>query len=125
MKFSLEEIAVALQGFGHPVRLRCIALLEAEHSPSELADLLAGPTLGTVSYHVRMLRTYGLVFEVRTEPRRGALEHYYVRTPLATEVMKVIAPMLGLPRRGPGRPKAGREDALMRALGIMEEEAAA
>jgi len=33
--------------------------------------------LGVVSYHVRMLRDYDCVELVRTEPRRGALQHFY------------------------------------------------
>ena len=33
-----------------------------------------------VSYHVRMLRDYDCVELVRTEPRRGALQHFYKAT---------------------------------------------
>jgi hypothetical protein len=36
-----------------------------------------GAPLGVVSYHVRMLRDYDCVELVRTEPRRGALQHFY------------------------------------------------
>ena len=36
--------------------------------------------LGVVSYHVRMLRDYDCVELVRTEPRRGALQHFYRAT---------------------------------------------
>ena len=45
-------------------------------SPSEIADALAEP-LGNVSYHVRILRELDCLELVRTEPRRGALEHFY------------------------------------------------
>ncbi len=45
-------------------------------SPSEIADALVEP-LGNVSYHVRILRELDCVELVRTEPRRGALEHFY------------------------------------------------
>jgi DNA-binding transcriptional ArsR family regulator len=45
-------------------------------SPSELADALGEP-LGNVSYHVRILRELDCIELVRTEPRRGALEHFY------------------------------------------------
>jgi hypothetical protein len=45
-------------------------------SPSELADALGEP-LGNVSYHVRILRELDCLELVRTEPRRGALEHFY------------------------------------------------
>jgi hypothetical protein len=45
-------------------------------SPSELPDALGEP-LGNVSYHVRILRELDCIELVRTEPRRGALEHFY------------------------------------------------
>jgi hypothetical protein len=45
-------------------------------SPSELADELDEP-LGNVSYHMRFLADLKMVKLVRTEPRRGAVEHYY------------------------------------------------
>jgi len=59
--------------------------------PSEIAKLAMvvyfadwlsrrGERLGNVSYHVRILRELGLVELVRTEPRRGALEHFYRAT---------------------------------------------
>jgi hypothetical protein len=45
-------------------------------SPSELAQELEEP-LGNVSYHMRFLADLKMVKLVRTEPRRGAVEHYY------------------------------------------------
>jgi hypothetical protein len=48
-------------------------------SPGDLAVELGAP-LGVVSYHVRMLRDYDCVELVRTEPRRGALQHFYKAT---------------------------------------------
>jgi hypothetical protein len=45
-------------------------------SPNELAKKLGEP-LTNVSYHVRMLHDLGCIELVETEPRRGALEHYY------------------------------------------------
>jgi DNA-binding transcriptional ArsR family regulator len=45
-------------------------------SPSELAEELDEP-LGNVSYHMRFLADLKMVKLVRTEPRRGAVEHYY------------------------------------------------
>jgi DNA-binding transcriptional ArsR family regulator len=45
-------------------------------SPSELAGELEEP-IGNVSYHMRTLAELGMVELVRTEPRRGAVEHYY------------------------------------------------
>ena len=48
-------------------------------SPNELSRDLGDP-LGNVSYHVRILRELDCVELVRTEQRRGALEHYYRAT---------------------------------------------
>jgi DNA-binding transcriptional ArsR family regulator len=48
-------------------------------SPSELADALEEP-LGNISYHMRVLRELDCLELVRTEPRRGALEHFYRAT---------------------------------------------
>lgn len=107
---EMDRLGKALLGFGHPVRARCLVLLAKEHSPSELFEMQSTasspPSLGTVSYHVRMLRDYGLVEEVRVQPRRGALEHFYVRTELADEVLNALAPIFGLPRSRRRRPAA-------------------
>ena len=101
---TLEALANGLQGFGHPVRIRALVLLEFEHSPSMLFEELGGDvSLGTISYHVRMLRDYGLVDLIRTEPKRGALEHFYHRSELADTLMANLAKTLGVPKRGAGR----------------------
>src|SRR3954469_7404852 len=74
---SEARIAKAL---AHPLRARILQRLgERVASPGELAVELAAP-LGVVSYHVRMLRDYECVELVRTEPRRGALQHFYRAT---------------------------------------------
>ena len=64
----------------HPLRARILQRLgERVASPGDLAAELGAP-LGVVSYHVRMLRDYDCVELVRTEPRRGALQHFYRAT---------------------------------------------
>jgi DNA-binding transcriptional ArsR family regulator len=70
-----QRIAKAL---AHPLRQRILARLNDEGvlSPNELSQRLSEP-LGNVSYHMRILRDFEFVELVRTEPRRGALEHYY------------------------------------------------
>jgi DNA-binding transcriptional ArsR family regulator len=74
---SEARIAKAL---AHPLRARILQRLgEAVASPAALAVELDAP-LGVVSYHVRMLRDYDCVELVRTEPRRGALQHFYRAT---------------------------------------------
>jgi DNA-binding transcriptional ArsR family regulator len=74
---SEARIAKAL---AHPLRARILQRLgEGVASPGELAVELDA-SLGVVSYHVRMLREYACVELVRTEPRRGALQHFYRAT---------------------------------------------
>src|SRR6201986_969237 len=71
---SEARIAKAL---AHPLRARILQRLgERVASPGDLANELDAP-LGVISYHVRMLREYECVELVRTEPRRGALQHFY------------------------------------------------
>src|SRR3954462_11013969 len=74
---SEARIAKAL---AHPLRARILQRLgERVASPGDLAVELDAP-LGVVSYHVRMLSDYDCVDLVRTEPRRGALQHFYKAT---------------------------------------------
>ena len=73
-----ERLAKALS---HPLRQRILQRLNegGVKSPNELSRELGDP-LGNVSYHVRILRELECVELVRTEQRRGALEHYYRAT---------------------------------------------
>src|SRR5215211_6958307 len=73
-----ERLAKALS---HPLRQRILQRLNEDgvRSPNELSRELGDP-LGNVSYHVRILRELDCVELVRTEQRRGALEHYYRAT---------------------------------------------
>ncbi len=68
------------KALAHPLRARILQRLgERVASPVELAIELEAP-LGVVAYHVRRLREHGCVELVRTEPRRGALQHFYKAT---------------------------------------------
>jgi DNA-binding transcriptional ArsR family regulator len=55
-----------------------LAAVAGEVSPIELSKAL-DEGLSQVSYHVKVLRDDcdGMIEETRTEPRRGAVEHYY------------------------------------------------
>jgi DNA-binding transcriptional ArsR family regulator len=65
------------KALAHPLRVQLLAALnQGVASPNELAKKLGEP-LTNVSYHVRMLHDLGCIELVDTEPRRGALEHYY------------------------------------------------
>src|SRR5215212_5186349 len=66
-----------LRAISHPLRHRLLGMLDGRTaSPNELARELGLP-LGRVSYHIRLLNDLGAIELVRTEPRRGALEHFY------------------------------------------------
>jgi DNA-binding transcriptional ArsR family regulator len=66
-----------VRALSHPTRYRVlVALNERVASPKELAAELREP-LGNISYHARVLAELGAIELVKTEPRRGALEHYY------------------------------------------------
>jgi DNA-binding transcriptional ArsR family regulator len=66
-----------LRAISHPLRHRLLGMLDGRTaSPNQLARELDLP-LGRVSYHIRLLNDLGAIELVRTEPRRGALEHFY------------------------------------------------
>ncbi len=65
----------------HPLRVRILeALQDRIASPSDLAGEM-DESLGLVSYHANMLVKYGCLELVDTQPRRGALEHFFGATP--------------------------------------------
>ncbi|MBV9817421.1 MAG: helix-turn-helix domain-containing protein [Solirubrobacterales bacterium] len=66
-----------VKGLAHPLRIHILRVLQDRvASPSEIAEELGAP-LGNVSYHVRFLVRVGLIELAGTQPRRGAVEHYY------------------------------------------------
>jgi DNA-binding transcriptional ArsR family regulator len=61
----------------HPLRTRILRrLCERVASPNQIAQELGAP-LGNVSYHTRILLDYECIELVDTQPRRGAIEHFY------------------------------------------------
>jgi DNA-binding transcriptional ArsR family regulator len=69
-----------MKALAHPLRVHILALLnERVASPNQLANEL-GERLGDVSYHIKALREGDCIELVRTEPRRGAVEHFYRAT---------------------------------------------
>lgn len=72
-----QQLAKAL---AHPLRVRILGSLQKGiSSPNQLSQELGEP-LGNVSYHVKTLLEYDCVELVKTEPRRGAVEHFYRAT---------------------------------------------
>jgi DNA-binding transcriptional ArsR family regulator len=64
----------------HGLRVEILSILnERIASPNELAKEL-GEGLSQVSYHVKVLKDNNCIELVKTEPRRGAVEHYYRAT---------------------------------------------
>ena len=65
------------RALSHPLRAHVLTILnERVASPNQIARELEEP-LGNVSYHVKRLADVGCIELVRTEPRRGAIEHFY------------------------------------------------
>jgi DNA-binding transcriptional ArsR family regulator len=72
-----QQLAKAL---AHPLRMRILtALHDGISSPNQLSQQLGEP-LGNVSYHVKTLLEFDCIELVKTEPRRGAVEHFYRAT---------------------------------------------
>lgn len=68
------------KALAHPLRFQALIILnERVASPNELAKEL-GEGLSQVSYHVKVLLESDCIELVNTEPRRGAVEHYYRAT---------------------------------------------
>lgn len=66
-----------VKAYSHPLRVRIHSLLQGRvASPSDIAAELDVP-LPMASYHVRRLRSLGLIELVERVTRRGAIEHRY------------------------------------------------
>lgn len=77
-KAGIDERLV--KSLTHGLRVEILTILnERIASPNELSKEL-GEGLSQVSYHVKVLKDYGCIELVKTEPRRGAVEHYYRAT---------------------------------------------
>ncbi len=71
-----DELANLL---AHPLRARLLFEYFEPNSPSKLARRLK-QRVNLVSYHTNVLRDHGWIELVRTQPRRGATEHFYRAT---------------------------------------------
>jgi predicted transcriptional regulator len=73
------ELGDLLQNVAHPMRIAILQHVDevGEVSPRAFTRTHRA-TLATVSHHFRMLARAGLIQLLRTEPRRGAVEHCYV-----------------------------------------------
>jgi DNA-binding transcriptional ArsR family regulator len=66
-----------IKALAHALRVEILAILnDRMASPNELSKELE-EGLSQVSYHVKVLKDFDMIEMVKTEPRRGAVEHYY------------------------------------------------
>src|SRR4051794_23707710 len=69
-----------VKALAHALRVEILTILnERMASPNELSKELE-EGLSQVSYHVKVLKDFECIEMVKTEPRRGAVEHYYRAT---------------------------------------------
>lgn len=69
-----------VKALAHPLRVEILTILnERMASPNELSKELE-EGLSQVSYHVKVLKDFECIEMIKTEPRRGAVEHYYRAT---------------------------------------------
>lgn len=74
---KLPDQVTMAKALAHPLRFRLLQhYCQETTSPSRLARVL-GARLGDATYHTKVLRELGCIELVRTEPRRGAQEHFY------------------------------------------------
>jgi DNA-binding transcriptional ArsR family regulator len=97
---ATAELARALRALGHPVRIRLLSQAEEgiKLSASKAREWVPGVSLGTLAYHVRCLAEAGLLRNAGLVPRRGAVEHLYLLTPLGVRLAGVVEQLSDLPR---------------------------
>ncbi len=77
---SREAATCIAKALSHPMRVQLLTILnDGMASPNELSKELE-EGLSQVSYHVKVLKDFKMIEMVKTEPRRGAVEHYYRAT---------------------------------------------
>jgi DNA-binding transcriptional ArsR family regulator len=70
-----------VKSLAHPMRVRILTALQGRTaSPTELAKEFK-ESLGVVSYHANALLDLKCIEQIRTQPKRGTIEHFYTATP--------------------------------------------
>ncbi len=70
-----------VRALGHPMRVRILEALQGRTaSPTELAREFR-ESLGVVSYHTNALLEVECIEQIRTQPKRGTVEHFYTARP--------------------------------------------
>src|ERR1700760_1660082 len=70
-----------VRALAHPMRVQILEALQGRTaSPTELARQFR-ESLGVVSYHANALLDVDCIVQVRTQPKRGTIEHFYTARP--------------------------------------------
>jgi DNA-binding transcriptional ArsR family regulator len=70
-----------VRALGHPMRVAILESLQGHTaSPTELSKEFK-ESLGVVSYHANALLELECIKQVRTQPKRGTIEHFYTARP--------------------------------------------
>jgi DNA-binding transcriptional ArsR family regulator len=70
-----------VRALGHPIRVLILEALQGRTaSPTELSKEFK-ESLGVVSYHANALLEIECIEQVRTQPKRGTIEHFYTAKP--------------------------------------------
>lgn len=96
---KVEAVADLLKLIGYPFRIHILNSFSdnlPERSPKEVSVTL-GSGLGLTAYHMRILAEGGALELVRTEPRRGAEEHFYQMTSKGHYLKSVVQKALLVP----------------------------
>lgn len=96
---QFQYAANTFRGIGHPVRVQILVALDTDGvlSPAQLVDRVDPKVgLGNVAYHMRELRSLGLITPAGTEAVRGALQHFYRIAPLGYKMLGFVRTFPGL-----------------------------
>jgi DNA-binding transcriptional ArsR family regulator len=105
-----RSVAKALS---HPTRIGILDRMNevGRTSPSQAADG-GSASLPAVAYHMRELKSAGLIKATGTRPARGAVEHFYELTDRGHAAVRAIDQVLALvppgSQRGGGRGRGSR-----------------
>ena len=101
-----RSVAKALS---HPTRIGILDRMEeiGRTSPSQAADG-GSASLPAVAYHMRELKSAGLIKASGTRPARGAVEHFYELTDRGRAAVRAIDQVLGMAPPAPQRGGRGR-----------------
>jgi DNA-binding MarR family transcriptional regulator len=85
---QLEELAESLSGFTHPTKLRAAHILARGEGSGKTVAAELGMPLGQASYHIRQMVEIGLLEPTRMQQARGAVQRFYVLSPLGREWLR-------------------------------------